>query len=66
MFGILKNLFGSKQDLSEVVARGAVILDVRSTGEYKNGHGSSSKNIPLDQIQNKIAVIKKFFGYQCL
>ncbi|MFT5513682.1 MAG: phage shock protein E [Bacteroidia bacterium] len=53
MFGIFKNLFKTKQDLSAVVAQGAIILDVRSVGEYKSGHGASAKNIPLDQIQNK-------------
>ncbi|MFT5723788.1 MAG: phage shock protein E [Bacteroidia bacterium] len=54
MFGIFKNLLGSKLDLSEVVAKGAIILDVRTVGEFKQGHGKTSKNIPLDQVQNKI------------
>lgn len=53
-------MMGSKQDLSEVVAQGAIILDVRSTGEYSSGHGKPSKNIPLDQIESKIETIKKW------
>lgn len=60
MFGILKNLFGPGQDLTEVVAQGAVILDVRTVGEYQQGHGKSSKNIPLDQLPKNIDKIKKW------
>ena len=60
MFGIFKNLLGSNKDLSEVVAQGAVILDVRTVGEFQQGHGKSSKNIPLDKLPQNIAKIKKW------
>lgn len=49
---------GNNTDLSEVVSRCAIVLDVRSKGEYQSGHGKPSKNIPLDQIESNIAKIK--------
>ncbi len=60
MFGIFKNLLGPKQDLSEVVAQGAIILDVRTVGEFQQGHGKPSKNIPLDKLGQNIEKIKKW------
>jgi rhodanese-related sulfurtransferase len=41
------------------VQNGAVIIDVRSPQEYQSGHLQKSINIPLDQIQKRIAEIKK-------
>ena len=60
MFGILKKLFGPGVDLKEVLAEGAVIVDVRTAAEYKGGHVKGSKNIPLNKIENKIDTIKKW------
>ncbi len=51
---------GGKADLSEVVERGAIVLDVRTVAEYNDGHGNSSKNIPLDQVASNIATIKSW------
>lgn len=31
-------------------ARGAVIVDVRSPGEFRGGHASNALNLPLDQL----------------
>jgi len=60
MIGFLKKLFGESVDLSAVVDRGAVIVDVRTISEYQQGHGKSSKNIPLQNINNKIETIRKW------
>jgi rhodanese-related sulfurtransferase len=40
MINTLKNLFGlgPKVDYADLVKQGAIILDVRSPGEYKQGH----------------------------
>jgi rhodanese-related sulfurtransferase len=40
---------GPKTDYSELVKQGAIILDVRSKGEFVGGHIKGSINIPLDQ-----------------
>ena len=60
MIGFLKKLFaGSSVNFKELVGKGAVIIDVRSPGEYKTGHVQGSKNYPLDNIRSKVAELKK-------
>ena len=60
MLQMFKSLFSSVQvDYKELVQNGAVIIDVRSPQEYQSGHLQKSINIPLDQIQKRIAEIKK-------
>ena len=60
MFGFIKKLFGPGVDLQAKMQEGAIIVDVRSAGEYQGGHPKGSKNIPLDRISNKMETIKKW------
>lgn len=48
-----------KVNFKNIYENGALIIDVRTTGEYKQGHFKGSLNIPLDQISNKVSEIKK-------
>ncbi|WP_452228041.1 MULTISPECIES: rhodanese-like domain-containing protein [unclassified Lacinutrix] len=58
--GLLDSLFGNKNDkIKELQSRGAIIIDVRSKGEYSQGAIPGSKNIPLQVITGKISEIKK-------
>lgn len=57
--GIIKKLFGPGTDYKALVQAGAVIVDVRTQGEYKGGHINGSINVPLDTIQSKAAELKK-------
>lgn len=59
--GLLDMLgLGNKsENIQDFVAKGAVIIDVRTTGEFASGHIKGSKNIPLDTITAKIQEIKK-------
>ncbi|MEI2740286.1 MAG: rhodanese-like domain-containing protein [Chitinophagaceae bacterium] len=60
MLGLLKKLFGGTSvNYKELMSNGAVIVDVRSTGEFKAGHIPGSKNFPLDNIRSKVAELKK-------
>ena len=60
MLGFLKKLFGGTPvNYKELVSNGAIIVDVRSTGEYKSGHIPGSRNLPLDGIRGKIQDLKK-------
>ncbi|HVM87666.1 MAG TPA: rhodanese-like domain-containing protein [Puia sp.] len=61
MIGLLKKLFnkGPKVNLGELIANGAVILDVRTKGEYAGGHIKNSLNIPLNELQGKLGKLKK-------
>ena len=51
---------GNKSNvITEFVAKGAVIIDVRTYEEFAEGHIKDSKNIPLQIISSKIDDIKK-------
>ncbi len=58
---ILRKIFGlgPKVDCHELIANGAVLIDVRTPGEFSQGKVSGSKNVPLDKIGGKIDNIKK-------
>lgn len=60
MFELIKRLFnpGPKADLSEMVKNGAIILDVRTPGEFKGGHIKGSKNIPLNSLPANLKKLK--------
>lgn len=60
MISLLKKLFGPGVDLREKLNEGAIIVDVRTAGEFGSGHVKGSKNIPLDKISNQIEKIKKW------
>jgi rhodanese-related sulfurtransferase len=58
--GLFDFLFGNKNDkIKDFKSRGAIILDVRTKGEYSQGAIPGSKNIPLQVINSKINEIKK-------
>jgi rhodanese-related sulfurtransferase len=42
--------FGPAVDYAQLVKNGAVILDVRTKGEYASGHIKGSINISVDQL----------------
>ena len=49
MFSFLKKLFGNNEEaLLEAIKNGAIIVDVRTPGEFGQGHIKGSKNIPLN------------------
>ena len=58
--GFLSNLFGgSKVDLKDLVKQGAVIIDVRTPGEFQGGHIKGSINIPLQSLDGSLSKIKR-------
>lgn len=62
MPGFFSNLFKMKDDAdyATLVKNGAVIVDVRTTTEYKlYGHIKGSVNIPLDELSGKISGLDK-------
>src|SRR5690606_10677258 len=54
-------LFGQapKMDILELVGKGAVIVDVRTPGEFAGGHVKGSVNIPLDQLTQNLHKLRK-------
>jgi phage shock protein E len=58
--GLLDFLTGNKDDkIKDFQSRGAIIIDVRTKGEFDQGAIPASKNIPLQGINGKINEIKK-------
>jgi phage shock protein E len=59
--------FGPKVDYIKLVEEGALLLDVRSTREFANGHIPGSLNISLDTLGLRSASAKailKSKGYK--
>lgn len=61
MLGFIKKLFagGSAVDYKQLLRDGAVIVDVRTPGEFKTGHIKGALNIPLDGIKSRIDELKR-------
>jgi phage shock protein E len=60
MINALKKIFGfgPSVNYAELVKNGAIILDVRSTGEFAGGHIKGSVNISVDTLRNNLAKLK--------
>ena len=54
--GILSLLFGKKEtiDFKEIMQEGGVILDVRTSNEFKTGHIKNAKNISVQQLPSQL------------
>jgi len=46
-------------DLEKIITQGALIIDVRTVDEYKNGHIKGSLNIPLNDIEGAMSWLIK-------
>ena len=60
MINTLKKLFGlgPQVNYGDLLKQGAIIIDVRSKGEYAGGHVKGAVNIPLDQLGSNLNKIK--------
>jgi rhodanese-related sulfurtransferase len=55
MLEAIKKLFKiTTVDYSELMDKGAVIIDVRTPQEYDNGHIKGSKNLPLAELSHRL------------
>ncbi len=60
MLGKIKSMLGMKTvDYSELMKKGAQIIDVRSPGEFSTGHIKGSVNIPVQNLEKNLKKIKK-------
>lgn len=60
MLQALKTLlgFGPAVDYKELMKEGAIIVDVRTKGEYAGGHIKGSLNIPVDSLASNLGKLK--------
>lgn len=59
--GLLSSLFGNKQKkIADFISRGALVVDVRTKGEYDSGAIPGSKHIPLQAVGTYITTIKEW------
>jgi phage shock protein E len=61
MINTIKKIFGvgPKVNFSELIAKGAVVVDVRSRKEYAFGHRKGSVNIPLPELKQNFNKLPK-------
>jgi rhodanese-related sulfurtransferase len=60
MMNFIKNLFGNTNtnNLTEIIAQGAFLVDVRTTQEFADSKIKGAVNIPLDKISSQIEKFK--------
>lgn len=60
MMNFFKSIFSGPDTamLKQVITDGAIVVDVRTPGEFAGGHPKGAKNIPLDALPAKINQIK--------
>lgn len=61
MINLIKKLFslGPKVNYNELMAAGAVIVDVRTKGEFDSGHIKGAINLPLQSLEQHLGKLKK-------
>lgn len=45
-----------------LIAEGATVIDVRTPGEFQGGHLPSAVNIPVDEVERRLAEVEKLTG----
>ncbi len=59
MFETIKNLLGLKTtNYAQLMEEGAIIIDVRTSGEFSTGHIKGSINIPVDKLAHNLNKLK--------
>lgn len=61
MFRFLNRWLGANPEtnMEELLARGAIIVDVRTEKEFNGGHVKGSINIPLDKLHKSISKLQR-------
>jgi rhodanese-related sulfurtransferase len=50
---------GNEINYADLMSRGAVIVDVRTSEEYNGGHIKGSINVPLNNLNNHLSKFNK-------
>lgn len=57
-FDMFKTNTVSTEDLKQLINNGALLVDVRSSGEFAGGSAKGAINIPLDQVTQRLEDFK--------
>lgn len=49
------SLMADKNEIKERIKNGALVVDVRTQGEFSGGHYEGALNIPVDEVQRRIS-----------
>ena len=52
----------SAETARNYLKEGALVIDVRTPGEYRSGHLAQAVNIPLDELEKKLPLLEKDKG----
>ena len=59
MIELIRKIFGIKSvDYAQLVREGAIIVDVRTSGEFNTGHIKGSVNIPVEKLSHNMDKLK--------
>jgi phage shock protein E len=64
MLDFIKNLFGGRNavNFKQLVENGALIVDVRTPGEFKTGHVEGAVNIPFGAVRANLQRLQSHKG----
>jgi len=57
--GLFSRIFEPKADYAQLMNDGAILVDVRTPGEYAGGHIKGSRNIPLQSLTQNLSKLPK-------
>ena len=49
----------SREEIQALMEQGAMILDVRTPGEFSRGHAPGSRNVPLDRLPSQMGTLDR-------
>lgn len=49
----------TRQELQDLRRRGATLLDVRTSGEFSQGHAKGARNIPLGDLKARLGELER-------
>jgi len=49
----------SREEIQALKVQGAMILDVRTPGEFSQGHAPGSRNVPLDRLASQMEALDR-------
>lgn len=64
MFSLLKKLFGGGEPVNakQMIASGALVIDVRRKDEWDGGHLPTARHLPVDELPGRLSEVERWAG----